>query len=289
MNKQLPINRVMPLTVKTSANRHHAFRSGAVAHGVPVEDIEFFAGHAAKDFDDDMQAVARAAADDGFPFIYEYARGTITQFTQQTAASVSQVWNVARFLRWLKDADETVLFLWDDKMITVPYDFLLHVTQELISRGNFHLIQLRIREEVEAVIYKAPPEASLFAEHKNYFKAIVHRQIISYADLFLDKGMQGYDESFIINSAGAKWMLDTLASVKGYFVFFDHCLAKAFPKKAEKAIETGKGIYVPKTPGFNFVDEPLHYGTETNWAPEGTLHYQESIARDEILFTKEVL
>ena len=291
MNIEKPITKIIPLTMQNSIDRQWAFKAGMKAQGVPEDDIFFFAGHAGKDYKDNMLRVARAAADDGFAWIYAYAREAKTEYCEQTAASVSQVWNVARFLRWLvnQEETETVLFSWDDKVLNLPYGILSYIVLELQAEGNFYLLQLQIRDEFENIPYEPPARKEAFFIDKIYYEAIIHNTIDSYKNLFLKDGMLGYDESFVITPTGAYWMLQQLSEIDDFYIFFDHCLAEAFPKLAEKAItDYNAGIYCPKSPGFNFIHEPFKFGTGTDWAHEESEHYQSSREKSEIQFIEDI-
>ena len=275
------IDKVLVLTIPESENRRWLWHGASQMRKIPEEHIYFIKGHAGKDFEN-MEAVAKAAAADGFNFIEEYAIGTVSEFAQQTPASVSQVWNFARIFRHITEMDETCLVIVDDKMLTVDYHVLSLIVDELhaIENQQFHILQLKQRGDLNEIEYTEKDRFEQDEYTNKVFNAIFHRQIESYVDFFLQPGIKGYEETFIISPPGAAFILETLETAGDFFIFFDHFIHKALSARAKQA-PPEKGIYTPAESGYEFVRLIAPMGTTTHWAPRGTHHFKDSITQTE--------
>ena len=139
------IDKIIPMTLQRSDHRQKAFEGAILALQTPIDRIGYLKGYDNHDFNDDIDAVADAAAADGFPFIYQFSRGFTNEYTQQTAGAVCQTWNYARLLRHIANGNETCMIFWDDRMFTLPFPFINKIVGELQQRGNFYLWQPRCR------------------------------------------------------------------------------------------------------------------------------------------------
>jgi len=143
------IDKVLVLTLERCVDRHHAWLGASQMRDIPLEVIHFVKGHDGKAYDS-METIAVAATEDGFDFVEEYAIGTVTEYVQQTPGSVSQVWNYARILRHISEQDEVCLVLNDDKMLTVSFNILNIMVNELLSvvDEEFFALQLTRRGDL---------------------------------------------------------------------------------------------------------------------------------------------
>ena len=234
-------------TLKRSTNRHWAMRGGAGAMQTPKDKIHFIAGHDNLDYDNDMTAVADAAAADGFAYAHCFAKGLKDDVLSQSASGVCQVWNFSRILRHIALGNETCLVTWDDRVITLPFPFMDKITTHLQNRDeDFYFWQLRIRigdaydlTPDNIRILKCYPEfigdektqqafSDLMLKDWDMFKFTLTERWISdycqfinnhyagldmtlqphtYVEKHLQKNRIGYDESMVISPQGAAWIL----------------------------------------------------------------------------------
>lgn len=277
------IDKVLVLTLRRCPERHWSFLGASRMRDIPTEIIGFVEGHDGKEFAD-MTEIAIHAADDGFNFVEEYAMGTVTEFVQQTPASVSQVWNYGRILRYISENQWTCLVLNDDKMLTINYHILNMMIGELqsIEEEEFFLLQLRHRGDLNEMDFFEKDRFQQASISKEIFNAIFHQIIPSYTDFFLKKGVMGYEESMVISPAGANWILRTLENADDFYLFYDHFIHKKLTTEAGIAITNDKGIWTPAETGYRFVDEIMPMGTTTDWAPRGSHHYKDAHKNTEI-------
>ena len=140
------IDRHVLLTTDGSFDRQWSVFGGVTVMDTPVATIDFIKGVDRLDYHNDMVLVANFGASDGFPFLHHFAKGIRTKYLQQSAGGVALIWNYARILRHIVNSGETILVTWDDRVITVPFEILDAVTEELQNRDDpFYLWQLRIR------------------------------------------------------------------------------------------------------------------------------------------------
>lgn len=278
MKENLPIDLIAVLTIERAKRRHDSFL-GAAMHpliNVPVDILKFFIGIDGADYED-MQAVADAAKADGFAWVEDYAIGTVTEYVQQTRASVAQIWGYARILRYLVETKQTGLILWDDKMLSVPFSFFCDVLSELQATDKiFYMWQLSLRGHIDEIGLEAPDLQTQIQQNAAIFQSLTIGAAVSPFDFLIGEGIAGYEESIVYSPQGANWMLNELAKGEDFYTFLDHFICKQVSKRAATAVENGKGFYRPMAIGYNFVETHRPMGTFTNWAPEGSFHFQES-------------
>jgi len=269
------IEEVIVLTIERSVERHWAWLAASKLRGIPEDNISYIKGHFGEDFGD-MQAIAEAAARDGFGFVEEYAIGTRTEYVQQTPGSVSQIWNYGRILRYIIDSGKTCLVIVDDKMITIQYGILFLIVNELVNQSDkeFYLFQLRQRGDLNELDFKEKDRHEMSIFTHDIFNAVFHNEIFSYKNFFTKHGVSGYEETMVISPGGANWILDNLHNAGDFYIFYDHFIKTCLSEQAEH--KKDKGIYCPAEAGFSFASEIMPMGSTTHWAPEGSHHYIES-------------
>ena len=284
------LDNIYVLTLERSTDRHESWL-GAAHHplcGIPNDLIKFFIGIDAKDYNNDMQAVADAAVKDGFAFVEEYALGIKTEYVQQTAGSVAQVWSYARMLRDIAEKGETTLIIWDDKMLTVPFSFFYDVlTMLLDAEKSFHMWQLMLRGDLgEVGLPELAPEIRRYRSMAVFSTILTHTLDTPFAFL-IDEGLRGYDETIVYSPLGAEWMLAHLQNANDFYYFFDHFLCFGLKADVTAALNDKKGFYCPTEFGYNFAEVYRPMGTLTDWAPEGSLHYEQSVRTIKPVFIGE--
>lgn len=277
------IDRVYVLTLKRCVDRHQAWLAASQMRDIPLEIVGFVEGHDDRDFED-MHEIAAFAEADGFGFVEQYALGTVTEYVQQTPASVCQVWNFSRILRHIAEHDHISLILTDDKMLTVSFRVLNLIVDELLSVEDeeFFLFQLLQRGDLNEIAYQ---EQDRFERHdlsSLVFDAVFHHVVPSYKEFFLKSGVVGYDESMVLSPEGADWILGCMDRADDFYIFYDHFIHNRLGEEAMGAVEMGKGIYCPRESGYGFVGEIMPMGTTTNWAPEGSFHHAEANQMTEV-------
>lgn len=283
------LDNIYVLTLERSQDRHESWL-GAAMHplcGIPHDLIKFFVGVDAKDYNGDMQAVADAAVQDGFGFVEEYALGTKTEHIQQTAASVAQVWGYAKMLRDIAEKQETTLIIWDDKMLTVPFGFFDDVSIMLFDADKeFYMWQLILRGDFGEIGLPVVEQKLRAHRSKAVFSTFLTHTLSSPFDFLIDEGLRGYDETIVYSAQGAEWMLEQLENANDFYYFFDHFLCFGLKAQVEEALADGKGFYCPAEFGYNFAKVYRPMGTLTDWAPKGSLHYEESRLTSKPIFIR---
>ena len=152
MEKHYPIDTIVISTIKRARTRHWT-QLGSSQHpmcAIPEGLLNFYCGPDALEYDKDLGKVAEAAAADGFPWVEEYALGTRTEYVQQTAASVCQIWAYAQILRYFVEEELTGLILWDDKILTVPFEMFCDTLMYLKDVDKpFYMWQLCLRGDID--------------------------------------------------------------------------------------------------------------------------------------------
>lgn len=271
------LDAVIVLTLRRSIDRQEAFLGAALQPlcGMPYELIKFFIGIDGKDYEDDMTAVANAAVADGFGFVEEYALGTTTEFVQQTAGSVAQLWGFARILRHIVETQQTALVVWDDKTLKVPFGFFLDVLAMLTAEEKkFYIWQLTLRGTPKDIQLPDQDAVARRIQSQAIFSALFSHTIESPLDFLIIEGLRGYDESMVFSPAGAEWMLKRLETATEFHTFLDHFICHELAALTHN--DPKKGFYAPAEYGFNFVDVLRPMGTLTNWAPKDSEHFSES-------------
>lgn len=273
-----PFNQIIVMSLERTPERYERWRGAAAILKIDPNIISIAFGKDNLDFDDDSQKVAEAAADDGFPFITEYAQDKVEHGLQQNAATVCQAWNYCRILRELIERQETSLIIFDDKMLTVDFKDFCRVAEELqdVKGEEFYAAQLNLRGHTDELNF---PEIDLNQRIRTsleVFQGAFGGMIDSYRDLFFRKGIMGYDESILFSPAGAEWMLKCLDMAPDYYRYLDHFICHALPDFAKSAIKRDKGIYCPAEIGYQFVDVFMEMGTTTDYAIKNTPMYEPS-------------
>ena len=269
------IDKVLVLTLERCVDRQRAWLGASQMRGIPLEIISFVKGHDGSDYRD-MSEIAEAASIDGFRFVEEYAIGTQTEYVQQTTGSVSQVWNYARILRHISERSEVCLILNDDKMLTVSFNILNIMVNELlnIEGEEYFALQLTQRADPNELDFKEKDRFQQAEISAQIFEAIFHQSILSYKDFFLKRGIAGYDESMVISPAGANWILRCLEQADDFYIFYDHFIHECLTIEAGLATNDKKGVWCPSEYGYRFVTEIMPMGTTTDWAPPGSFHFE---------------
>lgn len=277
------IDKVLVLTLERCIERQRTWLGASQMRDIPLEHISFIKGHDGKDYED-MSEIAQAASADGFDFVEEYALGTTTEYVHQTPGSVSQVWNYGRILRHISERSEVCLILHDDKMINLSFNILNIIVSELlnIEDEEFFAFQLVQRGDLNEIAYENKDRFELDEMSKQIFSAIFNQAIPSYKEFFLKKGIAGYDETMVLSPEGANWILNCLSSADDFYIFYDHFVHKRLTTEAALATQNGKGIYCPRLSGYKFASEIMFMETTTDYAPEGSLHYEQSKLNTEI-------
>ena len=278
------IDKVLVLSLERCADRQRTWLGASQMRDIPLDCIRFVQAHDDTAYDD-MDSIAAAAASDGFSFVEEYAIGTVTEYVQQTKASVCQVWNYGRILRHIAERDEICLVIHDDKMITVSFNILNILVDELrnIAEEEFYALQFVLRGDINEVASSQGTDIfEIDKLSREIFSAIFNQTLTSYKDFFLKRGFGGYDETMVLSPQGAGWVLDSLQASEDFYIFYDHFLCKALPGAAAVANQAGKGVYCPRFTGYAFVSEMMPMCTTTHYAPENTVHYEESQEHTEI-------
>ena len=211
----------------------------------------------------------------------------------QHPAQMCQIWSYAQMLRYVIESDQTCLLLWDDRFIGVPFSLLEMIVEDMRQEPDFYAFQLRIRGSKDqirdkTVLTDIDNENSMDI-YKQLFSAFVATEDrnVNYKKCFTRKGLLGYDESIVWTPQGATWMLQCLNDIVdvepdikqlSYFelsdqhiphyarcINLDNYICWGLRNDADKAIKAGKGIYCPRNIGFNFVDEPLAMGSDTEY------------------------
>lgn len=283
------IEQVIVQTLRRLTNRHHVFLGGADARRIPYNRIIFSDGVDNLDYNDDMKAIADAAAADGFHWVSDYAQGKSDEHTQQTPATVAQAWNFASNLRYIIDSGKISLIIWDDKMINVQWRVLNEIVEYCHNLPEeLYAIQLVIRGHEEDIGFEPLSNDERKKMSTETFNAIFDRlDAHAYARFFFTRGIAGYDESFVLTPEGARWMLNALGSSTNFYNYVDHFIKQELPLHAEKAHKLGKGVYCPAEIGYKFVRQSVPLGSTTDWIPKEHPNYENVHKTAEINFLSD--
>ena len=320
-NKQ--IDKYIIITIPRSIKRQWSCLGGNVRAGVPEERIHFFFGQDAKDYDNDMARVAEAAADDGYPFLRQFALGLESTYVNQTAGNVALFWNWARLLTEISQAGHTCVILWDDRILNIEHNTLERMVAELRMRyEDFYILQLRLRAGAEHLKAVNHPNYVDIEQNKEtesdrcMFSSAIKSPILSYYGAFMTMGLWGFDESMVLSPAGANWLLKMMMETEDltdYLNKFDasqleveiehikpedvsgeyrsrlnndnwlYC-APHLRQGIKAALADRRGLYSPRKIGYEFVNEPFNMGTDVHWHPK---HADENIAKIRSLWLDE--
>ena len=291
------IDEVLVLTLNKSRRRRDLFVGGMKARGTPVDKIHFVRAKDANDFDKDFSKIAKAAKADGFEYVKYFQGHGDTGVIHQTPAQMAQLWDYVWMLRYITTSGKTCLITWDDRVISVPWKLLDNMVDDLSSIDDFFLFQLRLRGPEE---YLNLPKEDFYARRYHYlklFKAFTDlTEDLQYTEVFATPGLAGYDETIVFSPDGAQWMLDELDKLKDTdaelkknayrdipmplkveyckTINLDNYICWALRKASEKQLKKKKGIYRPRYPGFDFVDDPIPLGSLTGWATRTIENYE---------------
>ena len=277
--KEYPIDIIIVLSIERAINRHWSFLGAASQHlcGIPEDLIHIYNGPDGRDYNNDMQRAAAAAAADGFPWVDEYSIELRTEYVQQTPALTCQIWSYAQILRYLVNTQQTGLILWDDKMLKVPFTFFCDVLSMLQEdEKEFYMWQLMLRGHPTEVQMRDLNEVQRLKQSEIVFNTIIRGDTEIPVNFLIEEGIKGYDESIVFSPAGAAWMLEKLANADDFHTFLDHFICHEMSSLSIEAGKDGKGFYSPTEFGYNFVDVYMQLGSLTDWAHEESIHYVES-------------
>ena len=315
MFRNQQIDKYIIITMPRSIKRQWSCLGGNVRAGIPEERIHFFFGRDAKDYDNDMTRVAEAAADDGYPFLRQFALNLESTYVKQSAGNVALFWNWANRLKYIAQSDETCALLWDDRILNIEHNTLERMIAELRMRHeDFYILQLRLRAGAEHLIAVNHPDYvdvrqnTEIESDRKMFEGTIKSPLLSYYGVFMTMGLWGFDESMVLSPSGANWLLkmmmetkDLTDSLKKFdssqletdFEYFkpdqlhaeyrsrmnnDNWLycAPHFREGIKTALADRRGLYSPRKIGYEFVNEPLDMGTDVHWHPG---HADENIAK----------
>ena len=225
------------MTLPRSVRRHHMMFGNLLSMRVPEDKIKFVVGKDGNDYDN-MQAVADAAKDDGYPFLEQFGVGMEGAYVKQSKGNMALFWGWAKTLKYISESGKICLLSWDDRFLMIPFPILEKIVYELYAgKPIFYAFQLRLRsprEHLELLGYsqmrprdvdEITVEANLLDDesHKDLFYGTIYGTVHSYYDLFLKKGLLGYDETMVLSPDGAKWLLKqmlTMAELKDELIGF---------------------------------------------------------------------
>ena len=295
----MAIDKYIMVTMPSSIKRQWAALGGSVAKGVPENDVIYFEGRDARDYGSNLSYVAQAAAEDGYPFLEQFAVGLKSEYIQQSAGNVALFWNWARVLKRIAESAETCMVIWDDRIPNVEYRHLKKLCRQMKARGNFYIAQLRLRADWAALHALGRPEykfENVYADSQ-VFENSIDSFHGNYIDAYFQPGLLGYDETMILSPAGASWLLNQMLTMKVIdvrgFVFketAEKAIYETDPQPQERArlnndnylcwdpqlkeavkiaLSNKRGIYTPKRIGYAFVQEHLNFDSDVNWSPTG--------------------
>lgn len=279
-----PIDKIVVMSLDRTPDRQDKWDGAAAIMGIDPSLVEVAIGHDNKHFDDNMKTVAEAAVADGFPWVADYAQGLKTEYCQQTAASVCQIWNYCRILRELKEQEQTGLIIFDDKMLTLKFDRFLELVAEVrsVEGVEFFALQLMLRGTASEIRLPELTYELRYKMSREIYNGVLDIPMDGYREIFLQHGIMGYDETFVFSPKGADWFLKCLdLAPRSDYMFLDHFICQAMPAFGQQAVDRGNGVYCPSEVGYKFVDTFIHVGTTTDWAPEGSSGYEESLKKTE--------
>ena len=259
---------VCVLHVLSSNNRRWAFMGSASMQGVPLDRIYFSSSPHLGRYENNIRLVAQAASRDGFPYLEGYGKGLKSQYVQQTAGSMGQIWNYCRIFRHISQTGQTALVIHDDRMLSMNWHIFKKCVEHLDNKGEFKLFQLRQRTGQPHTIQEQIQNNDLSEfDEDNPLNHII-------------SGLKGYEESMVVIPLGAKFILDALASNMDNYFFFDDFIHR---KLCELAIGI-PGIYCSAKEEYAFVRESLEFASTTDWAHKDSDYYEHSKTQSEIQF-----
>lgn len=307
------MDKIIALTIPKRVNRCWTFLGYNMARGVPPEKITYWLGETPIAYRNDYTAIADAAEADGFAFVRCFQGYDNIKAIRQHPAQMCQLWSYAQMLRYVVESGETCLFLWDDRFIGVPYGLLETITDTMAEAGEFYLFQLRLRglasepdlqKKRTADSKNASENSESIDVYRDMFNAFASTMDmpVDYKACYTQKGLHGYDESIVWTPDGAAWALECLNKLQdvppdikklSYFelseahlpyyarcINLDNFLHFHLSAEAKTVIQAGGGIYCPRKIGFNFIDEPLALGSDTEYLTEHTQEFYHAYANE---------
>lgn len=289
------IQKIIALTLERSVARQWIYFARQTAMGIDPEIIYFFRGVDDKRYEN-VHEIGAAATADGYPVVAQFQGYRDNTVINQSPAQMAQIWNWLKILKHIAEQDKLTLVSWDDRYISVPFPFLQLIVDSLVEDPDFYAFQLRLRG-IETCIRLPPPaddsEAypNVVKRNRDLFKAFTnqHHQP-DFLDLFVRRGFYGYDETIVFSPRGAKWMYDIMMDLEDIdpdIKKMDHVDMQApqfetylsrlnidsylcwdFRKHAVTALEDGIGLYCPRYPGYDFIEDSIPLGSLTEWAAE---------------------
>lgn len=293
MQKKLNYNSLIDeyaiITIPRSIRRQYLMLGNLMTMRVPYEKIMFYAGADAKDYNHKIETVADAAIEDGYDFLRQFSVGLKDKYIKQSAGNLALFWNWVRILKHIYINDITCVLSWDDRFLQVPYDILEEIVAELYSREEeFLFLQMHLRGPKIALGLCGHTEKK---QSSKIFYNTINSRVDSYYDLFLQKGIFGYDETMVITPAGANFLFNIMVNMEDLtkevrdhkFAHLDPTTEEELERKyrsrlnndnylcwgtklhIEEALSQNKGIYSPKHTTYTFVNEPIDNGSDVVW------------------------
>ena len=218
------IDKYIIMTIPRSVKRQWYALGANVAAGVPYDRLSFVFGEDAANYGNNMKSVAAAAADDGYPFLRQFAIGLKSTYVNQSAGNVALFWNWAKTLKWIGQSGETCVLLWDDRVLAVNHEQLERIVKDLKKMGTFRILQLRLRANPEHLAAVEQPTYAHYSAGENWEKMYIaieraNEEIdqdrilwksAQYAnkniETFMTRGLWGFDESMVLTPEGARWL-----------------------------------------------------------------------------------
>ena len=266
------IDEVIVLTLERSETRQMIWKAAARLYGIPFEKVRFFKGDDSKKFRS-RQDVIDAAIADGFEDIDKFCADEYMDHSQLTKAGIAQAWSYLSILQYVVNTGKTVLFMFDDISLTVPFHLLNDIIKHLESLSNpFYILQLRLIvdskdeiPELSQAVQNAKDAAAFEIATSPFQNAEV------FYSAFLREGICGANESsIVISPTGANWFLDAVhRSEKRHFY-----VERFFQWELAQLCTSNIGVYCPNRTAYNFANEILHLGTDTQWVIPPDIHQQ---------------
>ena len=281
-DQKYPIDKIIVMTLDRSIERKWAFLGASSIVNIDPSMIYFAIGKDNLDYKNDMYKVAEAATIDGFSFVKDYARGMQSEFCKQTAASACQVWNYCRVLRYLHKTNQTGLIIFDDKMISVDFEQLMEMVDEIKEGGKdktneFFAMQLMLRGEEDVLhLPEMTPKLRKSLTSEFFSWGEFGQSAEYYRPLLFQNGITGYDETFIFSPEGADWFLRCLDLAPDFYMFLDHFICFGMPAYAKQATNRRKGVYCPSEVSYKFVKTYMDFPTTTDWATKDSNDYEQA-------------
>lgn len=251
---------VYVLHVLASNNRRWAFMGSASMQQIPEDVIYFAVSPNLSKFDNNINVVAQAASNDGFPYLKRYGRGAKNMYVQQSASSMGQIWNYCRIFRHIIQTGVSALVIHDDRMISINWDSFNIVINELESKGDFKIFQTRQRHGQPIGIKE---QLEILSQH-TFDKDDPLNYVTS--------GINGYEEGMVISPLGAEFILNALENNIGDYYFFDDFVHT----KLSKLCTDISGVYTTTKDEFCFIREYLEFPSLTDWAHNNSPYFNDS-------------